>query len=97
MSDPAAPIDPDRSRRFYRDTLGLAVYRAFGPLADPGMVFFLGQGLLQISGTIRRRSRADTRPVAPGPRHPGRAGTLIAAGVTVLRPLRVEPWGLVKM
>ena len=30
--------------------LGLAVYREFGPAADPGVVFFLGQGLLEVSG-----------------------------------------------
>jgi hypothetical protein len=40
------PADPDRSRRFYRDLLGLAVCREFGSPADPGMVFFLGAGLL---------------------------------------------------
>src|SRR5512144_2928881 len=44
------PSDPDRSRRFYRDTLGLAIYREFGPADDPGLVFFLGQGFLEVSG-----------------------------------------------
>ena len=44
------PADPERSRRFYRDVLGLAVYREFGPPDDPGLVFFLGQGLLEVSG-----------------------------------------------
>jgi len=39
-----------RSRRYYRDVLGLAVYRELGPPDDPGMVFFLGQGLLEVSG-----------------------------------------------
>jgi hypothetical protein len=39
-----------RSRRFYRDVLDLAVYREFGPPEDPGMVFFLGQALLEVSG-----------------------------------------------
>ena len=33
------PGDLGRSRRFYRDVLGLAVYREFGPPEDPGMVF----------------------------------------------------------
>jgi hypothetical protein len=28
------------------DTLGLAIYREFGPPEDPGVVFFLGPGLL---------------------------------------------------
>ena len=44
------PADSDRSRRFYRDVLGLAVYREFGPAAEPGVVFFLGEGLLEVSG-----------------------------------------------
>lgn len=39
--------DPERSRRFYRDTLGLAVYREFGPPNNPGLVFFLGGGFLE--------------------------------------------------
>jgi hypothetical protein len=36
------PSDLDRSRRSYRDLLGLAIYREFGPPDDPGLVFFLG-------------------------------------------------------
>ena len=44
------PRDLDRSRRFYCDVLGLAIYREFGPPEDPGVVFFLGQGLLEVSG-----------------------------------------------
>ena len=44
------PSDLDRSRRFYRDILGLAIYREFGPPDDPGVVFFLGPGLLEVSG-----------------------------------------------
>ena len=34
------PSDLDRSRRFYRDALGLDIYREFGPPDDPGVVFF---------------------------------------------------------
>src|SRR5436190_15155070 len=44
------PSDLDRSRRFYRDVLGLAIYREFGPPDDPGVVFFLGPGLFEVSG-----------------------------------------------
>jgi len=40
----------DRSRRFYCDLLGLAICREFGPPDDPGLVFFFGQGLLEVSG-----------------------------------------------
>ena len=44
------PVDPGRSRRFYRDVLGLAIYREFGSLSHPGVVFFLGSGFLEVSG-----------------------------------------------
>ena len=44
------PSDLDRSRCFYRDVLGLAIYREFGPPDDPGVVFFPGRGLLEVSG-----------------------------------------------
>ena len=44
---------------FYRDTLGLAIYREFGSGPDRGIVFFLGGGFLELSG----RAAA---PPAPG-------------------------------
>ena len=91
------PNNPDRSRRFYRDVLGLAVYREFGPPDDPGLVFFLGSGLLEVSG-------CSDRPV-------GRSVTiwiqvrdvraererLAAAGVRIAREPVTEPWGLTEM
>jgi catechol 2,3-dioxygenase-like lactoylglutathione lyase family enzyme len=91
------PGDLDRSRCFCRDVLGLAVYRESGPPGDPGLVFFLGQGLLEVSG------RAD------GP--PGRSvmiwiqvrdvhaehARLAAAGVPIMREPAAEPWGLTEM
>jgi catechol 2,3-dioxygenase-like lactoylglutathione lyase family enzyme len=92
------PGDLDRSRKFYRDVLGLAVYREFGAPDDPGLVFFLGQGLLEVSG--------------PAADPPGRPSTriwlqvrdvraeherLAAAGVHVLREPATEPWGLTEM
>lgn len=91
------PSVPERSRQFYRDTLGLAVFREFGGPDNPGLVFFLGSGFLEVSG-----QSADP---------PGRAlslwlqvrdlkaehGRLVAAGVPVVRGPRQEPWGLVEM
>lgn len=84
------PVDPEQSWRFYRDTLGLAVYREF----EGGVVFFLGGGFLEVSG------RAE---VAAGPnvalwlqvRDVDAAfEELVARGVDVLRPPTTEPWGL---
>src|ERR1700688_3069917 len=91
------PADLDRSRRFYRDVLGLAVYREFGPADDPAVVFFLGQGLLEVSGR---------EPAPPGAKlmiwlqiRDVRAehDRLVAAGARVLRGPAREPWGLVEM
>jgi predicted enzyme related to lactoylglutathione lyase len=91
------PADLDRSLHFYRDVLGLAIYRQFGTRANPGVVFFLGSGMLEVSG------RSDGSP--------GRSvmiwlqvrdvdaehERLAAAGVRVLRPPMTEPWGLIEM
>ena len=41
------PSDFDRSAAFYRDTLGLAVFREF----TGGIVFFLAGGYLELSGS----------------------------------------------
>jgi catechol 2,3-dioxygenase-like lactoylglutathione lyase family enzyme len=53
------PSDLDRSRRFYRDLPGLAICREFGPPDDPGLVLFLGQGLLEVSGHAAGRPRSS--------------------------------------
>jgi predicted enzyme related to lactoylglutathione lyase len=90
------PTDPARSHAFYRDVLGLAVYREFGPPEQPGVVYFLGNGLLEVSG------RAEQAPAGLGlwlqvrdvaAEHERLAG----AGARVVRPPRREPWGLVEM
>jgi len=92
------PSDLDRSRRFYRDVLGLAIYREFGPPDDPGVVFFLGPGLLEVSG------RASGLPGCPMMMiwiqvrdvHAEHA-RLAAAGISILREPATEPWGLIEM
>jgi catechol 2,3-dioxygenase-like lactoylglutathione lyase family enzyme len=89
-------VDLDRSRRFYRDTLGLAVYREFGPPDDPGLVFFLGQGFLEVSGhsdETPRRGLAIWLQV----RDVHAEHERLRAEVVVLRPPQREPWGLVEM
>lgn len=44
------PADAAATQHFYRDVLGLAVSREFGDPANPGIVFFLGGGFLEVSG-----------------------------------------------
>ena len=50
--DPPPPCDLDRSPRFYRERLGLAICREFVPPDDPGLVFFPGQGRLRPPDTM---------------------------------------------
>ena len=90
------PSDPERSRRFYRDVLGLAVAREFGPPDHPGTVFFLGNGLLEVSGRSEQPPRGlalwvQVRDVSAEHQR------LASAGVPVVRPPQREPWGLVEM
>jgi catechol 2,3-dioxygenase-like lactoylglutathione lyase family enzyme len=87
------PRDLATSQRFYRDILGLAVHREF----PSGLVFFLGNGLLEVSG-----QRPDGSPAGlelwlqvrdVGAEH----ARLAALGVHVLRPPQLEPWGLIEL
>ncbi|WP_043617690.1 VOC family protein [Nonomuraea candida] len=90
------PGDPERSRRFYGETLGLAIYREFGPPEHPGVVFFLGQGFLELSGASQDGAGQavslwlQVRDVAYEEKR------LREQGVTVLREAREEPWGLIE-
>jgi catechol 2,3-dioxygenase-like lactoylglutathione lyase family enzyme len=75
------PTDPERSRVFYRDTLGLAIYRGFLELSGraaappaPGMALWLQ--VRELAG-VRRE--------------------LGERGVRILQEPRREPWGLLEM
>jgi predicted enzyme related to lactoylglutathione lyase len=90
------PSNPGRSQWFYRDVLGLAVYREFGSAERPGLVFFLGNGLLEVSGRSEEPPNGlalwlQVRDVA------AEHDRLVSAGATVTRPPQSEPWGLVEM
>src|ERR687897_2786033 len=47
------PTDFERSFRFYAENLGLHVYREWGRGFTRGVVFFLGGGFLELSGSSR--------------------------------------------
>ncbi|RVU15375.1 VOC family protein [Streptomyces antnestii] len=90
------PTDPERSRAFYGEALGLAVYREFGTGPERGTVYFLGGGFLEVSG------RSETPP-SPGLQlwlqvedAAAAHEELAARGVEVLRPPVKEPWGLIE-
>lgn len=106
------PVNPAATHAFYRDTLGLAVSREFGPADAPGVVYFAGQNLIEVSGKSSDSVpavAAVARSTAPTPPSAGVAiwlqvrdlaeqhEQLRAAGVTILRGPREEPWGLIEM
>ena len=84
-------------RVLYRDVLGLAIYREFGPPADPAVVFFLGAGLLEVSGhAAGQPGRSVMIWLQVRDVHAER-GRLASAGVRILREPSTEPWGLIEM
>jgi catechol 2,3-dioxygenase-like lactoylglutathione lyase family enzyme len=91
------PTDLERSRRFYRDQLGLAVYREFGPADDPGLVFFTGSGLLEVSGRSDESRGAGIALWLQVRDVRAEQQRLRAAGLPVVREPRTEPWGLIEM
>ncbi|GAA4683986.1 VOC family protein [Pseudonocardia yuanmonensis] len=88
------PSDPDVTTAFYRDVLGLAVYREF----PGGTVFFLGGGFLEVSGQAGERAERtgvalwmQVRDIAAAHKE------LADRGATIVREPRREPWGLDEM
>lgn len=83
------PGDYQRSLRFYRDDLGLAIAREY----PGGTVFFAGQSLIELAGHGEPRSFSgalwlQVRDVYLTEQE------LRDRGVTITREARQEPWGL---
>ena len=84
------PVDPPRSLAFYRDVLGLAIYREF----PGGTVFFLGNCHLEVSSRGSTKASQDlaiwlqVRDLAAS------VAELRGRGAEITREPRFEPWGL---
>ena len=90
------PADYERSLAFYRDGIGLAVWREYGA----GTVFFAGQSLIELAGHGREDNAGGTFPGAIWLQvrdvyHTQRE--LSERGVPIAREARQEPWGLHEM
>jgi predicted enzyme related to lactoylglutathione lyase len=90
-------VDFERSLRFYAESLGLHVYREWGSGSTRGVVFFLGGGFLELSGSSRMTASENTglwlqvRDVDAVGRE------FIDAGVEIIEPPTDKPWGLREM
>ncbi|WP_144206014.1 VOC family protein [Mycobacterium tilburgii] len=90
------PSDYQRSLTFYRDQIGLAIWRDYGA----GTVFFAGQSLLELAGY----SESDPSPAVfhgalwlqVRDLEATQAG-LTGRGVPIAREARRERWGLKEM
>ena len=82
------PADYERSLRFYRDELGLAIAREYGV----GTVFFAGQSLIELAGHGEPNAGGtlwlQVRDVY------ATQDELKGRGVNITREARQEPWGL---
>jgi catechol 2,3-dioxygenase-like lactoylglutathione lyase family enzyme len=90
------PADYQRSLAFYRDEIGLAVWREYGF----GTVFFAGQGLIELAGHGRSDDDGGTWPGAIWLQVRDLKATqreLTGRGVPIAREARQEPWGLHEM
>lgn len=90
------PADYERSLAFYRDGIGLAIWREYGA----GTVFFAGQSLIELAGHGREESDGgafggaiwlQVRDIYDAQLE------LSERGVQIAREARQEPWGLHEM
>ena len=90
------PKDPGVTRRFYRDDLGLAVAREFGPPDNPATVFFAGSTLIEVSGRVDAPARAGTAIWLQVRDVRAEVARLADRGVRIVREPRQEFWGLIE-
>ncbi|OXM66115.1 MULTISPECIES: VOC family protein [Amycolatopsis] len=84
------PRDPEKTTAFYRDVLGLAIYRTF----PGGTVFFTGQGYLEVVGRGEKGTSPDVELWFQVRDLEATLDELAQRGVQPDREARREPWGL---
>jgi catechol 2,3-dioxygenase-like lactoylglutathione lyase family enzyme len=90
------PADYQRSLTFYRDQIGLAIFRDYGA----GTVFFAGQSLIELANHGADESSGRPFPGALWLQVRDLVATqaeLASRGVEIAREARQEPWGLHEM
>ena len=91
------PADFERSFRFYAQTLGLHIYREWGSGSTRGVVFFLGGGFLELSGSSEAASNEKVS-LWLQVRHVDAVGReLEFSGVDIVETPVDKPWGLREM
>lgn len=93
------PADLEASVAFYRDVLGLHIYREWGRAGEPGhgVVFFLGGGYLELSGRSADRPNGKLELWIQVADVDAVHGALVDRGVEVVEAPVDKPWGLREM
>ena len=87
----------ERSFRFYAQILGLHVYREWESGPTRGVVFFLGGGFLELSGSSDAPSGEKVSLWLQVRDVDAVGEELEGTGVDIVEPLVDKPWGLRKM
>jgi predicted enzyme related to lactoylglutathione lyase len=91
------PTTLDRSLHFYEQTVGLAIYREWGVGESRGVVFFLGSGLLEVSGSSEQPPSPATALVLQVRDLEATRERLVENGAVIDDEPGLKPWGLLEM
>jgi predicted enzyme related to lactoylglutathione lyase len=91
------PTDFERSFRFYAENLGLHLYREWSSGSTRGVVFFLGGGFLELSGSSRTGTSENIGLWLQVREVDALGHELEEAGVDIIALPTDKPWGLREM
>ena len=91
------PTDFQRSFRFYAESLGLHVYRQWSSGSTRGVVFFLGGGFLELSGSSPSGASESVGLWLQVRDVDSVGDEFEEAGVDIIEPPTDKPWGLREM
>ncbi len=91
------PTNFERSLRFYAETLGLHVYREWAGRSTKGVVFFLGGGFLELSGSSEATSSEKVSLWLQVRNVDAVWRELEDSGVDIVEAPVDKPWGLREM
>jgi predicted enzyme related to lactoylglutathione lyase len=91
------PKDFERTLRFYSESLGLHIYREWGRGSNRGVVFFLGGGYLELSGSAHTTANENVGLWLQARDVDAVGDVLKETRVDVIEPPTDKPWGLREM
>jgi predicted enzyme related to lactoylglutathione lyase len=91
------PVHFERSLRFYAENLGLHIYREWSSGSSRGVVFFLGGGFIELSGSSRTGASGSVGLWLQVRDVDVVGHELEEAGVDIIEPPTDKPWGLREM